>query len=136
MVNPMITEPLVLNQLRKITRAACNVSGANGSWFDSSKIDSNNQERIQCMAVKYDCFNCGDEITACQCGDTETYENQEGPVCPYCGTLAHACDSDGALYSEMTDTYDCEQCGKTFNVSVSVTFSWSATRRALRAFGG
>lgn len=75
-----------------------------------------------------DCFNCGDPLESCQCGQTETYDNSEGPICPFCGYMNKACDSDGYLYSESIDEYDCGDCGKKFDVSVGVMFSWSASR--------
>lgn len=74
------------------------------------------------------CFNCGDELADCNCGDTETYDNSEGPICPYCGYMNKACDSDGRMYNEEFDTHSCWDCGKDFDVSVSVSFSWTGTR--------
>lgn len=75
------------------------------------------------------CFNCNEAITECECGDTETYEKDDGPVCPYCGHHNRACNSDGILYSESTTEYDCGDCGKVFDVGVSISFSWTARRR-------
>lgn len=74
------------------------------------------------------CFNCEDPLEDCNCGNTETWEDKEGPICPFCGYLNKACDSGGLLYSESTDEYDCGDCGKTFSVSVGITFLWIASR--------
>lgn len=71
-----------------------------------------------------DCFNCNKPLSECECGDTQTFENTDGVVCPYCGEMNTACDSDGMLYSESTEDYDCGWCSKTFAVSVYVSFSW------------
>ena len=75
------------------------------------------------------CWNCNDLLSDCKCGDTETYDNEEGPICPHCGYLNKACDSDGMLYSERTEEWDCGDCGKSFGVSVSVSFAWTANRK-------
>lgn len=74
------------------------------------------------------CFNCGDELAECQCGNTKTYDNREGPICPFCGHLNKASDSDGLLYNEGLDDYECDACGKRFYLSICISFSWSATR--------
>lgn len=74
------------------------------------------------------CDNCRELVSDCECGDCETYGNSEGPECPFCGHLNRACDSDGLLYNERIEQYDCGDCGKTFNVGVNVSFSWSASR--------
>ena len=75
-----------------------------------------------------DCFNCGDKLTECKCGDTETYDNDEGVICPYCGCMNKACDSDGMLYSESITEYDCDECSREFEVSVGIHFSWKGSR--------
>jgi hypothetical protein len=74
------------------------------------------------------CFNCCAPLSECQCGSTQTYENDDGPVCPWCGALNRASDSDGALYSESIDEWECDHCGKMFELSVGISFSWSGHR--------
>lgn len=76
-----------------------------------------------------ECDNCLEPVTKCECGKCETLECDAGPICPFCGHLNKACDSDGLLYSESVDEYDCGECSKTFNVSVGISFSWSASRK-------
>lgn len=55
--------------------------------------------------------------------DNDTYDNA-GAICPYCGRVNKAEDSDGILYDEGTNTYDCGECGEEFNVAVYMDFSW------------
>lgn len=61
--------------------------------------------------------------------DSETWSDSEGPICPYCGYLNKACESDCILYNESTESYDCDECGKEFGVSLFISHSWSATRQ-------
>jgi DNA-directed RNA polymerase subunit RPC12/RpoP len=75
------------------------------------------------------CANCHEPIPACQCERPETYELSTGPACPYCGHMERACDSDGLLFSEDTTEWDCGDCGKTYDVGVNISFSWSASRQ-------
>jgi transposase-like protein len=72
------------------------------------------------------CFICNKPITKCKCEVTETYNTSDGAVCPYCGELNKACDSDSLLYSEDIDSWECDHCGKTFRVDVHISYSWSA----------
>jgi hypothetical protein len=74
------------------------------------------------------CFNCNDLLSKCSCGATETYSRSSGPVCPYCGSLNMACDSDGYLYSESLDEWYCNDCDKAFSVSVHVSYSWKSKK--------
>jgi len=75
------------------------------------------------------CFNCNDLLSKCSCGATETYDVGEGAICPYCGNMNRACDSDGILYNEGTDEYDCGECGREFSVSVQVSYAWQVVRK-------
>jgi hypothetical protein len=43
--------------------------------------------------------------------------------------MNRACDSDGILYNEGTDEYDCGECGREFSVSVQVSYAWNAVRK-------
>lgn len=56
----------------------------------------------------------------------ETFST-DGAECPYCGNVDHASDSDGMLYSESTDEWECGLCGNPFLVSLHVSHSWTAT---------
>lgn len=58
--------------------------------------------------------------------DEETYST-DGAECPYCGHMNAACDSDGQLYNEAIDEWDCGSCSKPFRVSVYVSHSWTCT---------
>jgi transposase-like protein len=61
-------------------------------------------------------------------GETETFSS-EYATCPYCGHDNNPEDSDGLLYDESTDEYDCNDCGKTFWVTVNVTYFWTCKER-------
>ena len=52
---------------------------------------------------------------------------ERGPVCPYCGSVNDASDSDGILWDESTDEYTCDVCDRDFAVMVFVTHSWSTS---------
>jgi rRNA maturation protein Nop10 len=57
----------------------------------------------------------------------DTYEH-EGPKCPYCGRQYTA--DDPAYFDEMNYTEeDCDSCGKTFDVAVYHTVSWTCSAR-------
>ena len=75
------------------------------------------------------CFSCDELLKNCECGDTHTYENENGPTCPYCGHLNRADEADGHLYTEDTNEYECGECSKAFDVSVCISFSWIAYRQ-------
>lgn len=78
----------------------------------------------------YLCENCWLTLGACSCGeDNAPYSDGDDVVCPYCLKTNYACDSDGYLYEESTTEYDCGHCGETFDVDVSVKFSWTTKRR-------
>ena len=58
----------------------------------------------------------------------DTY-SEEGPQCPNCG-LQYTAD-DSSFYNEMSYTEEtCDECGETFDVSVSTTTSWTCERRS------
>ena len=57
----------------------------------------------------------------------ETYE-LEGPKCPCCGRQ-YTADKPG-YYDEMNYTEEtCDECGATFDVSVSTSTTWICTER-------
>lgn len=57
----------------------------------------------------------------------ETY-SIEGPKCPYCGRQYTA--DDAVYYDEMKYVEEtCDDCEKTFDVSVCVSTSWICTAR-------
>ena len=74
------------------------------------------------------CFNCDDSIAKCICGDTEGYETI-GALCPWCGHLNLAENSDGLLYDEKVCDYICEECDKEFEVRVYCSYTWTTTKR-------
>lgn len=75
------------------------------------------------------CFNCSFVVSKCKCGDTETYRDEDGPACPYCGNVIPAWDTDGVLYDESTSEYECDECEQEFKVSVYQSFSWTCKRK-------
>lgn len=75
------------------------------------------------------CFNCGVPIPDCDCGDTETRDDSQGPICPYCGHLNRASDSGGHLYNSDIEEYDCEECQRVFDLNVRITYTWETSRR-------
>lgn len=52
----------------------------------------------------------------------------DGAVCPYCGYIHEPCNVDYVIYDEDCDTFDCYNCGKTFNTSVYTSHSWTTTK--------
>jgi hypothetical protein len=71
---------------------------------------------------KESCFNCESLIESCDCGSTEGYSSK-GPVCPYCGYVEDDF-SDGSLYSESTEEWNCSSCGKEYRVEVITSYDW------------
>jgi len=53
----------------------------------------------------------------------ETYSN-EGPECPHCGRQYTADDPFYYDESNLTEM-DCDRCGKTFEVAVYTSTSWT-----------
>lgn len=74
------------------------------------------------------CNNCGTSIESCTCGGTEGYSD-DGAICPYCGYLNTASDSEGFLFDEGIDEYDCRMCEETFIVGAYVVWSWTTTKK-------
>lgn len=56
--------------------------------------------------------------------ESETYHDR-GALCPYCGHLNHAGNSDGELYDEMIEQYECAACDRFFMVSANNSWSWT-----------
>jgi hypothetical protein len=77
-----------------------------------------------------ECFHCADPVDACTCGNTKTFETDGGPTCPFCGHQNNPVDSDGYLYDEGTDHYECDACERNFAVRICIAYSWAATRPA------
>lgn len=73
---------------------------------------------------KETCFTCDKLLRECKCNVTDTYSDIEGPICPYCGYMNKACDSDGHLYDESTTEWYCANCDETFDVSIYVSHTW------------
>lgn len=74
------------------------------------------------------CWECSKSIENCECGKTTTWDDKIGPICPWCGHLNKASDSDGILYNESTTSYECGECCKEFKVRVHITFCWVGHR--------
>ena len=56
-------------------------------------------------------------------------DSNEGPQCPYCGRQYTADEAD--YYDEQGYTEEtCDECEKTFDVSVNISTSWTCTARA------
>lgn len=76
-----------------------------------------------------DCLNCNVALNNCTCGDTETFNENEGPICPFCGCLNEASSSD--VYFECTEDsqkWHCDECGKLFFVNLIISMSWTSKR--------
>ena len=58
----------------------------------------------------------------------EEHWSQDGAICPYCGYINDANNSDGYLYQQSTETYTCEHCNKKFEVQVDWTFDWTTKK--------
>lgn len=79
------------------------------------------------MSSAFTCQRCFKQNKDCQCDSgPSTWETEVGPRCPCCGEVNPAYDSDGILYNEDVDEYDCSSCSRRFSVSVFVKHSWSA----------
>lgn len=60
----------------------------------------------------------------------ETWIEQEtcsfvGPVCPYCGYEVTA--DEAMYYREDYEADECDGCGKTFDISVAHSVSWTCS---------
>lgn len=51
-------------------------------------------------------------------------------VCPVCGYENRASDSDGLLYDEGVDTWECGECSEEFRVSANCQWSWTTKVKA------
>lgn len=80
------------------------------------------------MSTSARCERCNQFLSKCKCGHTYTYDHSEGAICPYCGHMNEAIESDGLLYTEDTTSYYCDSCDKQFYVGVNISYSWTATR--------
>jgi len=56
------------------------------------------------------------------------YESDEGAVCPHCEHLNAAHDSDGHLYDEGLDSYQCDSCDREFQISAKVFWIWETNK--------
>lgn len=50
-------------------------------------------------------------------------------VCPYCGEDQRFDDADSGHYSEDCYDYKCDDCGKTFEMCGSMSWSWSTDKK-------
>lgn len=51
-----------------------------------------------------------------------------GAVCPFCGHLDRASDSDGLLYDEGRCDWECGACGEDFIVQAYNQWSWTTKK--------
>lgn len=76
------------------------------------------------------CYGCFKNLP-CGCDKPQTFADDahdEGPICPYCLYEIAAHDSDGVLYDQGIDSYECPNCEREFSLGVSVSFSWHASQ--------
>lgn len=52
----------------------------------------------------------------------------DGAICPYCGHLERASDSDGGLYDESRCEWECGECLSEFRVSAYNRWSWTTQK--------
>jgi len=53
---------------------------------------------------------------------------EEEIVCPHCGDAQGFTSDNTSLYDENTYKYTCENCGKDYELSSSMSFSWSTEK--------
>ena len=53
----------------------------------------------------------------------------EGAICPHCGHMNEASDSDGLLYDEGLGDWECDECEEVFEVSAYVQWSWTTRKK-------
>lgn len=58
----------------------------------------------------------------------DNYSNH-GAICPHCGHLNLASDSDGMLYDEMRSDWECEECETEFFVQAHNSWSWTTSKK-------
>ncbi len=52
-----------------------------------------------------------------------------GAVCPHCGHVSAASDSDGGLYDESITEWECGECLSEFNVRAHNQWSWTSEKK-------
>lgn len=53
------------------------------------------------------------------------HENTNTVVCPYCDCEFEGCDNP---YEEGEEEMDCPDCGKTFNCTTNINYSWTTSK--------
>lgn len=54
--------------------------------------------------------------------------SHHGAQCPYCEHMNLASDSDGYMYDEELENWECGDCGETFLISAHCSWSWITAR--------
>ncbi|MCK9482088.1 MAG: hypothetical protein M0R38_10070 [Bacteroidia bacterium] len=56
----------------------------------------------------------------------QTFNSDDGAICPLC-EHEHDAGDFTELYDENIDEFECDNCGKKFKVSPSLSWSWETT---------
>lgn len=73
------------------------------------------------------CSSCRAEMKKCVCEDTEGYSSN-GAVCPYCGDVDLASESEGHLYNEGMTENECSSCSKVYGCVLYVSYTWTSRK--------
>jgi anaerobic ribonucleoside-triphosphate reductase len=73
------------------------------------------------------CYTCNEHIHKCDCGETEGF-SEEGAVCPYCGWVDLASESEGYIYNKSNETNRCPRCTKEYEMWLNISYSWETHR--------
>ena len=56
------------------------------------------------------------------------FDDEEEICCPHCGNAQGFTSDDTSLYDGNTYPHKCEDCGKSYELSSSMSFSWSTEK--------
>jgi DNA-directed RNA polymerase subunit RPC12/RpoP len=60
-------------------------------------------------------------------GDEDEIQSDDEIVCPYCGSFFP--DYDGTYSESNCDEIECDECGKTFEVTADITITYTTKRK-------